>query len=161
VPDGSYIIKEYCEISPRMEIFISTVSSLLYLEPEVTEILLQRYNWNKEKLQDEYLSDPDKVIRDAGLKSYDPPVIQRRILSFRTTEAVDSIDSPTARECSICFCKFEDFDGFSLGCEHWFCLSCYQQFLASEISSGPACVQVLFLPPKYNLSIHLFLFQIK
>lgn len=167
VPDGSYIIKEYSEISPRMELLISNVSSLLNLDPDVTEILLQRFKWNKEKLQDAFFSDSDKVFLDFGLSGYDSDIIQTRIRNFKDFSSssknqiqlqlqlqqqlplknnchtiVEMEKSDELKECSICFSKFEDFEGFALGCNHWFCLTCYTQYLISDISSGPACIQV-------------------
>ena len=162
---------DYVEIISRMEMLISDVSTLLNVNYDTSEILLQRFQWSKERLMDSFFSDPDAVLVDCGLDLYNAAVLSSRLRNHhhhhhhrRTTyEQHEHEHEETSSEqhtmhmrieininisckecfCSICYSNFDsDCEGFALGCDHWFCSICYGKFLRTEIFSGPACIKV-------------------
>ena len=121
VPDGSYLIKEYADVIPRMEMLIAEISSVLDLHPDVTEILLERNRWNRSRVMDSYFSDDLATRKEAGIDLLDFSIVAR--LSDSGQSAMPSSSPTTAQlTCEICFCSFDpQTEGFALGCNHWFC----------------------------------------
>mmetsp|Transcript_205 Transcript_205/g.189 ORF Transcript_205/g.189 Transcript_205/m.189 type:complete len:508 (+) Transcript_205:201-1724(+) len=127
VPDGAYKTVDYKDVSPLMLGLVRDVAQLLDLSEDVSQILLARFRWDKERLIDGYYSNPEKVMMDAGLELY---------------AGIDSV--PTASiVCSICGDEAQPENTYGLGCKHMFCAICYGQYLLTSVNEGPSCIKVL------------------
>lgn len=136
VPDGKVVITDYIEIIPLMENIIHEVSTLLDIDHNAAQLLLQFSQWNKEKLIDTFFSNTEKVLLDAGLDLYSRDVslsvlspiklLETNILSFK---------------CKICCDDCEIKDALSLGCGHQFCRKCYADYLTNQVADGPICIR--------------------
>jgi ariadne-1 len=84
-----------------------------------TATLLRYFEWNKEKLVEAYLDDPEKVSSQAGV-------------------IVDSVmPKLTAREgfmCDICCNDESGLLSLFLPCGHGFCGDCYTQYITLKIT---------------------------
>lgn len=93
IPDGKVVIVEYQEIVPLMEAITREVSTLLDIDYDSAETLLQCYRWDKERLIDTFFSDPDKVFAETGLDKYNHANI---ISMLNTGEGIPSSSAGAA-----------------------------------------------------------------
>lgn len=77
VPSDTFNIMDCSDIEPIMRSLIEDVSSLLDLNVDVTQSLLQSNKWDREKLIDAFFANPEKVMRTAGLDMYSDAVLER------------------------------------------------------------------------------------
>ncbi|CEP13137.1 hypothetical protein [Parasitella parasitica] len=103
---------------------IRQVSSLLAISDQCSTIMLHHFSWNKEKLIEKYIEDPDKVLAEAGLIV--PP------------GSVNSQNQgpDTSFECEICYSDEAGLETTSLACGHLFCTDCYSYYLTEKIKQG-------------------------
>ena len=158
VPSDSYNILDCSEIEPIMLKMIEDVASLLDLNKDITQSLLQNNKWDREKLIDAFFSDPEKVMKAAGLDLYidttdafNPgsaadgsiPVKLFRNSSNPSVGTTNSNGTTSNNnkelfKCRICY--DETSNAFSMGCGHKFCRSCYEEYLSSQVKDGPSCI---------------------
>ena len=139
VPDGKVVITEYSAVVPLLETLVSEVSALLHLDEDATQVLLQHFRWNKEKLINQFFVSPEKILFDAGLDLYDSTILE----SARESCPLHRFISPgqTTFSCRICCDDACDIkEAFSLGCGHLFCRPCYREYLRNQITDGPSCI---------------------
>jgi len=143
--DGKYAIVDYSEITPFMDNILHEVSSMLDLDYDSAQILLQHCRWNKEKLMDSYLSSPEKLLKEAGLDLYSSKFIMQQLSSSSSsttlTNTTTSLDIASTFKCRICCDDIDMKLSFSLGCDHKFCKPCYSEYLHNQIGDGPACIR--------------------
>lgn len=137
VPDGSFILKDYSEVEPLMESLETEVASLLNLDIDVVEILLQKSRWNREQLCDAYFQDGDGVLKELGVELYDTETIRHRLQSVAS---IKSQKTPHIIACRICSDEFRLEECFAMQCDHWFCRDCYTSYLRFEVEKGPVCI---------------------
>ncbi len=127
---------EILEISGKR---ISEVASLLELNPNVAQFLLQRHSWNQEKIMEGYFSDCEKLMSSAGLDLYKDD----QVITFFPINNVKKYDEKVSFMCKVCYDEFDDVikDGFSLGCGHTFCKDCFRQYLTGQVNDGIMCIQ--------------------
>ncbi|KAF0699866.1 Aste57867_9576 [Aphanomyces stellatus] len=119
---------QYQVISPtslasQQNALIADVASVLSLPKAKASLLLRHFFWDKEKLLDQYCSDPVGVSEAAGAVS--------------TGEEEESKE--VKRRCAIC-CEDETSQLVALGCKHFFCVDCWVPYLQIKIAEGPACI---------------------
>lgn len=125
IPDSSYKIKDYQDIIPMLQHMTQEVSSLLGVDDDISQVLLHKYRWNKERLVEEFFSDSDKALESAGLV---------------VTKAIGNGDTFRENFCRICLSQCDPNRLYSLSCNHKFCVECYQGYLVSMIGDGPICI---------------------
>lgn len=137
--DGKYIITEYSSVVPLLEALVREVSSLLDLDEDSSQILLQSFRWNKERLINQFFATPEKILTDAGLDLYSRDIIPSlrdgQRTPFLTTKAGES-----KFQCRICCDDCDIMDAFAMGCGHAFCKSCYREYLRNQVGDGPSCI---------------------
>ncbi|KAJ3413079.1 hypothetical protein HDV05_008533 [Chytridiales sp. JEL 0842] len=96
------------------------VSGILGCQEAHAATLLRHYHWNKERLIERYMDNPDDVLADAGviLESSKQP---RFVLV-------------NGFECSICYADDPGMETLALSCGHRFCRDCYERYLTQKIS---------------------------
>jgi ariadne-1 len=168
VTDGKYIIQDYSDIAPFIVNVIKEISSMFDIDDDSAQILLQNCStknefnirWNKEKLMDQYFSNQDKLLEDAGLNLYSKTKIEQRlsdinskIIENKSIDLTDEKKSIQTFTCPICYSDEDVKESFSLGCDHKFCITCYSEYLQTQISDGPACLRAHCPQHKCNQAI--------
>lgn len=92
---------------------------ILDLRNEEAAILLRHFRWNRERLIEEYMDRPTKVLEDAGLgqSNSSPP---------RLEIIPDFI-------CDICYEDGDNLQSFAMICGHRYCVECYRHYLSQKI----------------------------
>lgn len=148
IPDGKYIITEYQEIVPLMEAITREVSTLLDIDYDSSQILLQSYRWDKERLIDAFFGNPEKVFAETGLDKYSHTAVLAILKADKadvTTSASTSATSASSKSnsfvCRICCDDSVATEAVSLGCGHQFCRICYSEYLRNQVNDGPSCIR--------------------
>lgn len=140
VPSDNFNILDISEIVPIMNSLVEDVSSLLDLNCDVTQSLLQANKWDREKLIDAFFANPDKVLKKAGVDLYSDTITDS--LSSMSADDKASGTSSTSNgqivKCRICY--DETSSSFSMGCGHKFCRPCYSEYLCSQVNDGQTCI---------------------
>eukprot|EP01038_Epipyxis_sp_PR26KG_P016115 gene16115-21902_t len=158
VPQDGYVIVSLSDIMPIMLSLIKEVRSLLDLSLDETQILLQSYQWDKEKLIDAFFADPEKVMNTSGLSLYNQ--ISELNTITQSIQKIPSTDSNTTFECRIC-CdnEIKSEEAFHLGCKHQFCRDCFGEYLRNQVNDGPLCIIAHCAEHKCNQSITRSIYQ--
>ena len=115
VPDGKFIITEYQEIVSLMDNVIKEVSTLLEIDSDAAQILLQCFRWDKERLVDAFFSNPEKVMSDAGLDKYNADLFQSLRQQQSQTDAAVVTSSSATFSCRICCDELDQNASLCLG----------------------------------------------
>ena len=147
IPDGKVMITEYQEIVPLMEAITREVSTLLDIDCDSSQILLQAYRWDKERLIDAFFGNPEKVFSETGLDKYNKASVAAMLRTGRGSIG-DKSSSATAIPsdgatfvCRICCDDTPPSEALSLGCGHQFCKTCYREYLRNQVNDGPSCIR--------------------
>ena len=100
---------------------INDVNAILQLRSEDVAILLRHFRWNKERVLEDYMDKPERVMESAGLGGAGGPLRMQAV-----------------RRGFVCGICFDDEGGdeaqtFALKCGHRYCTSCYRQYLTQKI----------------------------
>ncbi|EPY52732.1 hypothetical protein SPOG_02052 [Schizosaccharomyces cryophilus OY26] len=104
---------------------IEQLTSIITLTREQALGLYRYFKWNREKLLEMYVDDPERTLHKAGVQQSDE----------KKHEVAEKEGT-----CSICFDEGL-LPFFSADCNHDFCLSCYQHYLVSRIQEGETMIQ--------------------
>jgi ariadne-1 len=132
-----------------MESITSEVSTLLNIDYDSAQLLLQANRWDKERLIDAFFGDPEKVFLETGLDKYVRADIESKLKIDSKNEAVTSSatskPSPSKSAetfvCRICCDDMAGDEALSLGCLHKFCRVCYTEYLRNQVLDGPSCIR--------------------
>jgi ariadne-1 len=147
VPSDSFNIMDCSEIEPIMQALIEDVASLLDLNCDVTQALLQSHKWNREKLIDAFFANPEKVMKSSGLDLYvdtsdsfrsDSKTEGGPVKLFRSSSNNSTLAPGETFKCRICY--DETANAFSMGCGHKFCRPCYSEYLTGQVNDGQSCI---------------------
>eukprot|EP01060_Flectonema_neradi_P001295 TRINITY_DN1075_c2_g1_i2.p1 TRINITY_DN1075_c2_g1~~TRINITY_DN1075_c2_g1_i2.p1 ORF type:complete len:500 (+),score=58.52 TRINITY_DN1075_c2_g1_i2:35-1534(+) len=107
-------------LSSKEASMVKEVRELLLISENAIRILLREYKWNKDKLQEDYFDG-------AGLCG--------KLLVWSGDElSYQMVPLTQKNPCEICYCT-EDSCGPQLRkCGHHFCLNCYGQYVAHQVS---------------------------
>jgi ariadne-1 len=140
-------ILDFKSVHDIMQSFISEVSTLLEIDKNVSQFVLQLNDWNKEKVVESFLCNPSKMLLSVGLTSFDQKNVDKFFLASvnspqKVARILDESINSTLFSCKICFDEFSSIekDGFSLGCGHLFCKDCFGSYLKGQVEGGPQCV---------------------
>lgn len=121
---GPWRVMDPSEIESERGILVSEIMAIGSLDRSAALGLLIRYEWNKERLTEEYFDDPDKVLAAAGLTA----------LMEGSKDAPPS--TPMEMECQICYDTVDSSDAFALACGHSFCRECWTDYLEGRVKQG-------------------------
>ncbi|EKE37676.1 zinc finger protein, putative [Entamoeba nuttalli P19] len=88
-------------------------SEALNISPGNVSILLKRYGWSKDKLEEAYFENYDKVCKENGIIN-------------------EEIKECKEKTCPICY---EEGRMISLNCGHYFCIKCWEERIKTMIES--------------------------
>ncbi|KAI6245508.1 E3 ubiquitin-protein ligase dbl4 [Erysiphe necator] len=117
--DTSFKVFRPCDIQSQQDELINEVNLILDLRREETAILLRYFKWNKERLIEEYMDRPKKVLEDSGLGQNNSHVPKLEIIP--------------GFMCDICYEDDSDLQSFALKCGHRYCIHCYRHYLSQKI----------------------------
>lgn len=66
-----YQVYSLTEVSKLIETLVNDCSQTLGLSPDLAKILLRCFRWDRDSLFDAYLSNPEKVLHDNGLETFE------------------------------------------------------------------------------------------
>lgn len=98
--------------------------STLGMPKEHAATLLRHYRWNKEKLIERYMDNPDKVLRLAG-------VVTDKVRRIIPAREISTPQHPFS--CDICCDDEADLETVAVSCNHRFCRTCYEHYLKQKI----------------------------
>ena len=108
---------------------MEAVAELMSITSAQAGCLLQHYRWKRDKLLAVYLEDPEKVLEIAGIRSGDEE---------KPKMEMGGMMGGDENSCSICGEDCEADDCFQMGCQHNFCMECWEGYLTNKITTGEA-----------------------
>lgn len=117
--DSTFRVYHPDDIQAQQDDLIDEVNMILDIRKEDAAILLRHFRWNKERLIEDYMDRPKKVLENAGLgpSSTGPP----------------RLESIPGFVCDICCEDEADLQSFAMKCGHRYCVTCYNQYLTQKI----------------------------
>lgn len=120
-----FYVTDHCslgweELQSRQSLLTDQIASLLGCSESAGATLLRHYQWNKEKLIENYLENPIKVSQAAGVmmdEQQRPKIIQ--VPGF---------------VCDICCADDQELQTLALACQHRFCRDCFEEYVSRKIS---------------------------
>ncbi|KAL9651307.1 hypothetical protein ABK040_001259 [Willaertia magna] len=117
--DPDQLIKQQQEL-------VGEVSTVCGVPVGACGILLRAYDWNKEKLWNDFFENKDKVIKKASINLNDFKIYQ---------------GTPGQKyECSVCYDEYDGTNMLAMACKHHFCRGCWGQHLVASITNGVSCL---------------------
>lgn len=95
------------------------ISNILGLDVGQSALLLRYFKWQKERLIEQYMDDPETINKAVGIK---PETNE----TSKITKVKDFI-------CDICCDEGDSVDTFALQCGHRYCTECYGHYLTQKI----------------------------
>ena len=123
------------DIRQTQETQISNVASVCNIDPVQAAILLRHYRWNKERVIEAYMDDPERTLRRAGI-----------VMEEDDASGEHRIQRLPHFECEICFDDDNAKTSYALQCGHRACTTCWSTYLSKKIKEEgeSSKVQCLF-----------------
>lgn len=110
---------EPTDIQRQQDEMINEVNMILDMRQEDAAILLRHFRWNKERMLEDYMDRPERVLETAGLGSNSATLPKLEVIpNFM---------------CDICCEDEEGLESFAMKCGHRYCVDCYRQYLTQKI----------------------------
>ncbi|CAO3623089.1 unnamed protein product [Cunninghamella echinulata] len=107
------------------------VSSLIDKSTKITIQLLRLYHWNTERLLDDYFNDFNKVQKIIGINLSRLNGNHSLLSTIRPASLLQC-----SFQCSICLDDDTNTEVVCTTCGHFFCVSCYYQYIKEKITNG-------------------------
>jgi len=145
---------------------VQEVIELLCCDALVAQMLLRHFRWDRDKLTDAYMADPDAVAAKVGvfIEGEDRSILHRSSggsggagsSSSGAEVLVSGCAQPPSSlpplQCTICYETTKLYS--ALECGHPFCNSCYTDFLGHKIADeGHECIFARCPEPKCQLAV--------
>jgi ariadne-1 len=117
--DTTFTVYHPEDIQGQQDDLIDEVNMILDLRKEDVAILLRHFRWNKERLIEDYMDRPKKVLEDAGLGP--------------STSGPPKLEVIPGFMCDICCEDEAGLLSFAMKCGHRYCINCYRHYLAQKI----------------------------
>ncbi|KAK3385104.1 hypothetical protein B0H63DRAFT_522444 [Podospora didyma] len=117
--DISFKVYQPSDIQKQQDDLINEVNMILDISKEEAAILLRYFRWNKERLIEDYMDKPLKVLEAAGL--------------FQAAAGPPKLEIIPGFVCDICCEEEEGLQSFSIKCGHRYCVDCYRHYLSQKI----------------------------
>jgi len=115
----SYRVYHPTDIQRQQDEMMDEVNMILDMRREDAAILLRHFRWNKERLLEDYMDRPNKVLESAGLAS--------------KTSDLPELEQIPGFMCDICCEDEAGLETFAMKCGHRYCVDCYRQYLTQKI----------------------------
>jgi len=125
--DFQYEVLSTEKIVEHMVDCIKEVNTVIQIPTTTVRILLNHFKWDKEKLMERYYSDDQEAM--FGEAKVVPP---HRKIAIHPPTGSRSAKMATF-ECEICFLTLPKGNMTGLECGHFFCKSCWTEYLNTKI----------------------------
>lgn len=105
------------------------VAGILDLSTEQAAALLRSFKWNKERLIERYMENPQEILDQAGV--------------VLDSDKITITQRPAGFLCEICYDDSPVGGALGLSCGHIFCHGCYEQYLTQKINEEGECRRIL------------------
>lgn len=137
----SFEVIKYDNIINNSKNLIDSVVSVCGIpHAAMAAALLRHFKWNKDKLIEAYMDNPEKTLQNSGLASFE---LEKPI------ENANAVHS-----CLICLEDLPATQTFALACGHRYCKDCWKGYLEVKIKDGPSCVHARCPAPKCKAIVH-------
>ena len=134
------------EVLTTQQFFENILSRLDHLQPifniprEDILLLMQHYDWNEERLLENWTERMDELLVEIGLSqkgSAAPNSLDKKSSTPATTgdKVKRGIAFRENFDCIIC-CEEKDTQTFSLECGHEYCIDCYRHYIENKLHNG-------------------------
>eukprot|EP01112_Ceratiomyxa_fruticulosa_P000745 TRINITY_DN1067_c0_g1_i1.p1 TRINITY_DN1067_c0_g1~~TRINITY_DN1067_c0_g1_i1.p1 ORF type:complete len:814 (+),score=189.52 TRINITY_DN1067_c0_g1_i1:311-2752(+) len=133
--EPSFVILEKEDLENKLNEEIDSTAQQINLDRGDAALVLNYFNWDKEKLLATYFDNPEKYCKEAGILT--------RGSSSNTQLSTEKWN------CKVCFEEFPLNKTFSLGCGHRYCLGCWKSYLhAMVVEMGSSITDVKCMFPE-------------
>ncbi|KAK1433117.1 hypothetical protein QVD17_10023 [Tagetes erecta] len=140
--DKSYLVLKEDDLLQRQQQDVTQVTTVLSIPKDSACMMLVRYNWDVNTLNEAWFQDEAKVRGTVGLLDVDPSV------KFPKT-------GKGFVDCGICFDSIRKCDTASCGCDHSYCKTCWKFYVATAIDDGPGCLNLRCPEPSCDAAVGL------
>jgi ariadne-1 len=128
-PTIEYEIIQNSEIIKKRDLVISNFIECSCLNYDEAELVLVNYNWNIDKLTEEWYENTEKI----KIESH----IEQSAESLAKISEFFSKNKISEDICPICYTDIEKESAFSLKCNHYICKECYIEYINDKLLSEP------------------------
>jgi ariadne-1 len=126
---SSYAIVKSDDLEKTRDTIIRECMDFTCLNKDDSIIVLTNYQWNIERIRDQWFDDVEMNRKKCGLD----------LLSSVEAELKKKKILPNNKECLVCYePKDNTFD--SLSCLHFFCGECWKQYLEAKLEDILTCI---------------------
>ncbi|EGG23128.1 ubiquitin-protein ligase [Cavenderia fasciculata] len=100
---------------------IEKITNITDATPCAATLMLLKYQWNSNKLLEQYYEDPDRVMKQAGVPE---------------KEEFTAFASVKGEDCIVCMDDLSRKNGCFLSCNHAACVQCWTTYVEGKISEG-------------------------
>ncbi|KAK3038792.1 hypothetical protein RJ639_027379 [Escallonia herrerae] len=142
--ERSYSVLEEKDIRQCIRIHNDTegVSTPISVSKAAASLLLGRYNWSVNGMQEAWFNDEEGVRKSVSL--FDNPAGSYSVRTGGT-------------RLFICFICFENYSIDSLkstpGCCHLYCTTCWKGYISTSIDGGPGCLTLRCPDPSCSMAV--------
>ncbi|CAI4219599.1 unnamed protein product [Parascedosporium putredinis] len=117
--ETTHKVFEPSDIQRQQSEMIDEVNMICDIRKEDAAILLRHFRWQKERLLEDYMDRPKKVLEAVGLG--------------RSSSNLPKLEIVPGFMCDICCEDGDDLQTFAMKCGHRFCVDCYRRYLTQKI----------------------------
>ena len=125
----SYAIVKSTDLEKLRNNIIGECIDFTCLSQEEATIVLIQYQWNMERIRDQWYEDVDENRKKCGLDLNKNALDELKIKKVK----------PNNKECYICFTPIDN-TFFALNCNHFFCGDCWTNFLETKLEDILTCI---------------------
>ena len=134
----NYEIIKNSEIIKKRDVIIEKFVECSCLNYDEAELVLVNYNWNYDKLTEEWFDKTDKIKIESHIEQ--SPESLKNIIKFNP-DLSDKI-------CPVCYCELEEDNSLFLKCYHKICKECYIEYIQNKLKTEPLNILFTFCPLK-------------
>ena len=124
-----YEIIQNSEIIKNRDVIINNFIECSNLAYDEAELVLVNYNWNYDKLIEEWFDNMEKIKISSHIEQ--SPESEKKISDFFSNNNI------TQETCPVCYTEIEKDNSLSLKCNHQICNECYIEYIKNKLISDP------------------------
>jgi hypothetical protein len=109
------------EIIKNRDVIINNFIECSNLAYDEAELVLVNYNWNYDKLIEEWFDNMEKIKISSHIEQ--SPESEKKISDFFSNNNI------TQETCPVCYTEIEKDNSLSLKCNHQICNECYIEYI--------------------------------
>ena len=137
-PIIDYEIIQNSEIIKKRDKVIENFKECTDLNKDEAELVLINYNWNYDKLTEEWYDNMEKIKIESHIEQ--SPESLEKISDFFKKNNI----SPDT--CPVCYSEIEKENSLSLKCNHQICKECYIEYINNILINEPLNILFTFCP---------------